>query len=68
MNATLPTPASLPKMNAALLAEEEGVVSNFVLGTEALQWKNLYFLRGYRVKNDEKFYVTRLAELLAVGG
>ena len=56
MNATLPTPASLPKMNAALLAEEQGVVSNFALGTEALQWKNLYFLRGYQVKNDEKFY------------
>lgn len=54
--ATLPTPASLPKMNAALLAEEQGVVSNFALGTEALQWKNLYFLRGYQVKNDEKFY------------
>ena len=57
--ATAGTGSGLPKVTYAIIAEEQEVVNNFILGTDALQWKNLDYLRGYKPDNDEKYYGVR---------
>ena len=57
--ATAGSGSGLPKVTYAIIAEEQEVVDNFILGTDALQWKNLDYLRGYKPDNDEKYYGVR---------